>query len=115
MEKDMEKDLQNKLDSRNIVLFFGAQWCQPCKMHRPACERMSKSKGFEFEYVSIHDDYGQNFDSMIDHFDIHMVPYIYASYEGIVLHFPFSALEENLKSLTNYATNYEIDQFNHKF
>ena len=111
----MEKELQNKLDSRNIVLFFGAQWCKPCKIHSTACESICKMKGFEFEYVSIHDKYGDNFDSVIDYFDIHMVPYIYASYEGVVLHFPYSALEEKLNSLAASAMNYEFDQFDHKF
>ena len=95
----MEKELQNKLETRNIVLFFGASWCAPCKRHRPECERISREHGFEFEYVSIHDDNENNYENIIEHFNISTVPYMYASYQGTVLHFPCGFLEDNLKSL----------------
>ena len=105
----MEKELQGKLNSRNIVLYFGAQWCKPCKEHLPTCERISKTKGFEFEYVCIHDERGENYDAVIEHFGISTVPYIYASHEGVVLHFPHSALERNLNSLIDSSS------YDHKF
>lgn len=38
---------------RTTLVQFGAEWCGPCKMQRPICERAAKTAGSEFIYIDV--------------------------------------------------------------
>jgi thioredoxin 1 len=37
----------------NQVLYFGAQWCAPCKIFKPLVEKVSQALGVHVSYIDV--------------------------------------------------------------
>ena len=38
------------------IKYFGATWCQPCKVLKPMVEEVAKELGIEVEYIDIEEE-----------------------------------------------------------
>jgi len=101
VEEISEKQFQNKINDKFVVVDFFAEWCMPCLMMSPIIEELAKKFKGKMEFVKVNVDDNS---SLANKLGIMSIPTLIIFKEGKEIERLTGAisseqLEEKLKSL----------------
>lgn len=104
--KSMQKDeLQPILEGEKlVVLFFTANWCNPCKKMYPVCERLDEKENVEIIKIDVSDlDEDHEFIQYVQ-----VLPTFLLYKQGVKLAKVSGAAEDALISMTEKYASYQV-------